>query len=97
MLLRKIYTYRQDKEEFNKYSTKRKNVSHEVTKRMTGPVKVLHVFVMEQHKARVRSLSQSGKKSDIVHLICVKILPYARIKEKISVFLECSSSSLILE
>ena len=32
-----------------------------------------------------------------VHLICVKILPYARAIEKTSVFLECSSSSLIVE
>ena len=47
MLLSKIYTYRQDKEEFYKDSTKRKNASHEVTKRMTGSVNVLYVFVME--------------------------------------------------
>ena len=32
-----------------------------------------------------------------VHLIFVKILPYARAIEKTSVFLECSSSSLIVE
>ena len=71
MLLSKIYTYRQDKEEFNKYSTKRKNASHEVTKRMTGSVNVLHVFVMDQHKARVKSLSRSGKKSDTLNLMIV--------------------------
>lgn len=64
MLLSKIYTYRQDKEEFNKDSTKRKNASHEVTKRMTGSVDVLHVFVMEQHKARV-------KKSNMLNLMIV--------------------------